>query len=55
MDKMVLMVQLQQLQSELQLHYLLEVLQQLLMYELAKMLFLTLEYLKEILEQVVEM
>ena len=57
-EKMVRMEQIEQqqlLQSELQLHYLLEVRQQLLMYELAKMLFLTLEYLKEIVELEVEM
>jgi hypothetical protein len=55
MDKIELMVQQQQLQYELQLHYLLEVLQQLLMYELVKMLFLTSEFLREMLELEVEM
>ena len=52
---MEMIEQLQQLQYELQLHYLLEVLQQLLMYELAKMLFLISESLKEIVELEVEM
>ena len=55
MVKIELMVWQQLLQYELQLHYLLEVRQRLLMYELAKMLFLTLGYLKEIQEQVAEM
>ena len=55
MVKIELMVLQQLLQFELQLHYLLEVQQQLLMYELAKMLFLTLEYLKEIVELEAEM
>ena len=55
MGKIELMVLRQLLQFELQLHYLLEARQQLLMYELAKMLFLTSEYLKEIAEAEVEM
>jgi hypothetical protein len=54
-DKIELMVQQRLLQYELQLHYLLEARQQLLMYELAKMLFLISEYLKEIVEAEVEM
>jgi hypothetical protein len=52
---MEMIEQQQLLQYELQLHYLLEVVLLQLMYELAKMLFLTLEYLNEIVELEVEM